>query len=135
MGKLRKKKPSEPEIPAASQADIAFLLLIFFIATTGFENELGLQVVLPGLGGKAVKVKRDNVLTIRATEGGGIFVEDAPTELRDLRSVLRGRLETNENLIISIETDGDAAYQRMIDVLDEVKASGAPRFSIKQYRG
>ena len=49
--------------------------------------------------------------------------------------MLKSRLESNDNLIISIETDGDAAYQRMIDVLDEVKASGAQRFSIKQHRG
>ncbi|MCK4415471.1 MAG: biopolymer transporter ExbD [Candidatus Eisenbacteria sp.] len=135
MARIKRPAQAPPEISQASTADIAFLLLIFFISTTVFEQEFGMQVLLPGLGGKSVKVKRDNVLTVRAGADGEIYVEDAPTALRELRGVLEGRLEANENLIISIETEGDAAYQRMIDVLDEVKAAGAERFSIKQFRG
>jgi biopolymer transport protein ExbD len=132
---MRRPAQTPPEISQASTADIAFLLLIFFISTTVFEQEFGMQVLLPGLGGKSVKVKRDNVLTVRAASDGAIYIEDAPTPLREVRGVLEGRLEANENLIISIETEGEAAYQRMIDVLDEVKAAGAERFSIKQFRG
>jgi len=135
MARMKRPAQAPPEISQASTADIAFLLLIFFISTTVFEQEFGMQVLLPGLGGKSVKVKRDNVLTVRAGADGEIYVEDAPTPLREVRGVLEGRLEANENLIISIETEGDAAYQRMIDVLDEVKAAGAERFSIKQFRG
>jgi len=135
VARLKRSKAGTPEIPQASTADIAFLLLIFFISTTVFEQEFGMQVGLPGMGGNAVRVKRDNVLTIRAAADGAIFVENDRVVVRDLKAMIKGRLAENENLIISIETDGEAAYQRMIDVLDEVKASGATRFSIKKYRG
>jgi biopolymer transport protein ExbD len=133
----RLKRPSQvpPEISQASTADIAFLLLIFFISTTVFEQEFGIPVVLPGLGGKAVKVKRENVLTVRAAADGSIYVDDAPVPLGQVRTMLETQLNENESLIISIETDPEAPYERMVDVLDEVKAAGAQRFSIKKYRG
>jgi biopolymer transport protein ExbD len=135
MPKLKRPNMVPPEISQASTADIAFLLLIFFISTTVFEQEFGMQVVLPGLGGKSVKVRRDNVLTIHAAADGAFYIEDAPIALREIRTRVEGELEGNDQLIISIETDGEAAYERMIDVLDEVKAAGAPRFSIKRHTG
>jgi len=135
MPKIKRPSNPPPEISQASTADIAFLLLIFFISTTVFEQEFGMQVVLPGLGGKATKVRPENVLKIRAAADGTIFVGDAPVALRNVEGMVETRLAENDQLIISIETDSDAAYERMIDVLDEVKAAGAPRFSIKRYRG
>jgi len=135
MAKIKRSKGVPPEISQASTADIAFLLLIFFISTTVFETEFGLSAVLPGLGGKAVKVKRDNVLTIRAAAGGEIYVDDAVVALREVRSIIKSGLEENENLVIVIETDGEARYGQMIDVLDEVKAAKARKFSFKRIRG
>lgn len=135
MAKLKRPNMTPPEISQASTADIAFLLLIFFISTTVFETEFGMQVVLPGLGGTPMKVKRENVLTVRATADGAVYVDDAPTALPEVRHVIKAQLEINPDLTVSIETDGDAAYERMVDVLDEVKAAKAQRFSIKRGRG
>ncbi len=135
MAKLKRPNMTPPEISQASTADIAFLLLIFFISTTVFETEFGMQVVLPGLGGTPMKVKRENVLTVRATADGAVFVDDAPTALPEVRNVIKAQLEKNPDLTVSIETDGNAAYERMVDVLDEVKAAKAQRFSIKKGRG
>lgn len=135
MAKLKRGNRASPEISQASTADIAFLLLIFFISTTVFETEFGIPLVLPGLGGQATKVKRDNVLTIRTDAAGQIFMNDNIVGLRELRGLVTEELSTNENLVISIETDSDAAYERMIDVLDEVKAAKAPSISIKKSRG
>jgi len=131
---MRIRRPRMPaaEIPQASQADIAFLLLIFFIATTEIGAEFGLQMILPGLGGKSAQVKRENVLTITADAAGGVYVRNEAIALRELRNVIEGELAGNPNLIVSIETDGDARYELMVDVLDEVKLAQAPRFSIKK---
>ncbi len=135
MAKLKRPNMTPPEISQASTADIAFLLLIFFISTTVFETEFGMQVVLPGLGGQPMKVKRENVLTLRATADGSVFMDDAPVALPNVRNLIEAELEGNPELTISIETDGNAAYERMVDVLDEVKAANAKRFSIKKGRG
>jgi biopolymer transport protein ExbD len=133
--KIRVSKKGPPEISQASTADIAFLLLIFFISTTVFETEFGIPMVLPAIGGESRKVKSDNVMKIRASANGGYTVDDTPTPLGQIRDIIKTSLAENENLIISIETDADAAYERMIDVLDEVKAAKAQRFTIKKRRG
>ena len=135
MAKLKHPNLPPPEISQASTADIAFLLLIFFISTTVFETEFGIPLLLPGLGGQSVKVKRKNVLTLRAAADGSVYVDDAPVGLRTIKGMLETELESNENLIISIETDSEAAYERMIDILDAVKAAKAKRISIKRSRG
>ena len=134
MPLMKRPKRVAPEISQASTADIAFLLLIFFIATTEVGAEFGLQMILPGLGGKPARVKRENVLTITTDASGGIFIDDRPVVLREIRTTIRGEIERNPNLIVSIETAADARYERMIDVLDEVKLAKAPRFSIKKGR-
>lgn len=135
MAKIKRPGAPPPEISQASLADIAFLLLLFFLATTTFENELGIPVMLPGMGGKAVKVKRENVVTIRAAADGSVYFEDVPVAMREVRARVKSELEANDQLIVTIETDGQSAYQHMVDVLDEVKAAGAPRFSIRKRVG
>jgi biopolymer transport protein ExbD len=135
MAKIKSTAKAPPEISQASTADIAFLLLIFFISTTVFETEFGIPLLLPGLGSNPVKVKRENVMTLRATADGSVLVDDQAISLRDVRPTVETSLRENENLTISIETDSDAAYERMIDILDEVKAAKAPSISIKKRRG
>ncbi|MBD3237507.1 MAG: biopolymer transporter ExbD [Candidatus Eisenbacteria bacterium] len=134
MPLMKRPRGTPPEISQASTADIAFLLLIFFIATTEVGAEFGLQMILPGLGGKPARVKRENVMTITTDGGGGIYIDDRPVALREIRTTIQGELESNPNLIVSIETAADARYEQMIDVLDEVKLAKAPRFSIKKAR-
>ncbi len=133
--KIKTSPKATPEISQASTADIAFLLLIFFISTTVFETEFGIPLQLPGLGGSTVRVKRDNVLTIKTDSSGTIYVDDTVYSLRQVKGLVEAEIEANENLIVSIETTSDAAYERMIDVLDEVKSAKAPRISIKKTRG
>ncbi len=129
---MRRPNMPPPEISQASTADIAFLLLIFFISTTVFETEFGMQLTLPGLGGERVKVARKNVLTIRAAADGSILIDDTPVTLRDVRARVKSEKEANPNLIVTIQTDGEAPYSRMIDVLDEVQMAGAERISIRK---
>ncbi len=136
--KIRVTKKEMPEISQASTSDIAFLLLIFFISTTVFETEFGMSMVLPRLGEAAKKVKSDNVLKIHASSDGSFYIGDkdgeVPVALGDVKKIVEDATAENEDLIISIETDADAAYERMIDVLDEVKAAKAKKYSIKKRR-
>ena len=75
MSRFKKKSKIEPKIPTASMADIAFLLLIYFLATTIFKMEEGLNVHLP----KAVtaeRVPRESVSHIWIDASGKISIDD-----------------------------------------------------------
>jgi biopolymer transport protein ExbD len=62
MALLQRKSKVSDEIPTASMADIAFLLLIFFLTTTVFEEEKGLPIVLPEAAAMEQAVSQKNII-------------------------------------------------------------------------
>jgi len=131
---IKRKTRVSDEIPAASMSDIAFLLLIFFIATTIFDVEQGIPLLLPGIGGKTTKVNPKNVMRITTDAAGQVYVDGNPVRLQDVEEMTRQRLAENPKTIVSIESDPDSRYDTMIQVLDEVKQAEAPVISLKLKR-
>ena len=124
------------DVPSASMADIAFLLLIFFISTTVFSLEEGLTLILPPRGGPKKEVNRKDVLVLFTDAQSRVFADDlAVAEIATLSNIVAARLRDNDKLIVSIETHPEARYQTMIRILDEVKEAEAPRISIKTAAG
>ena len=135
MKKLQASSRPTTEFSAASMSDIAFLLLIFFLVTTIFALEMGIPLILPGKTSDSVKMKRDNILVVKAHANGAVTVDDEKVQLANLRAVLERRLAQNEKLVVVIETHPDAEYGLMIDILDELKLAGARRISLKTMKG
>jgi biopolymer transport protein ExbD len=127
--KLREKKAKGAEIPTASMADIAFLLLIFFMVTTVFANEVGLQIMLPEKGAE-VKVKSENIQRIYVEEKGEIRLNGEPVNQDQLVDEVKKLLAENPKAIFSIKTHPDAQYQYMVNALDKLRLSDAERYSL-----
>ena len=130
MKKLSRSKATS-EISAASMSDIAFLLLIFFLVTTIFAVEMGIPLVLPGKQSKDVKVKRDNILEIKAHANGSITIANNPVTLDEVKPIVEDKLAENKKLIVVIVTHPDSEYGLMIDILDEIKLANARVISLK----
>lgn len=133
MARKRLQSRSRPstEISAASMSDIAFLLLIFFLVTTIFAVERGIPLLLPGQQSRNVKVKRKNILVIKAHANGSITIDKQLVSLRQIRPMVEQKLAENPKLIVVIETHPDSEYGLMIDILDELKLANARRISLK----
>lgn len=131
----RRKGRVSPEIPTASMADIAFLLIVFFLVTTSMNQDKGLSLQLPPMG-EGQEVRRQNILNVWIGENNKIafFENDELTEVPfpELRSRVAARLAANEKLILSLKADRGATYQVFVDVLDELKLTGATRISIAE---
>ncbi len=81
-------KRSAPEVNAGSMADIAFLLLIFFLVTTTIETDSGISRLLPPLDDtppEDVILKEKNIFTVLVNDAGNLLVEDEPMDIKDLR--------------------------------------------------
>jgi biopolymer transport protein ExbD len=124
---LRKKTTVDATIPTASMADIAFLLIIFFMTTTIFATEAGLTIVLPEP--ESVPVKSENILTVLVNKEGTVKIEEEVIPLDRLRAIIEEKLAANPNLIISLKTARQCRYGRMIEVFDQLKLANAPRIS------
>jgi biopolymer transport protein ExbD len=122
----------EAEIPTASMADIAFLLIIFFMTTTNFAREKGLKFVLPEKKDQPqeVKIKSENLLKISINDKGELFLNDEEARWDNLEREVKLRLEKNPNLIILIRTHRDAPYEYMIRAFDAVKAAGGKKVGL-----
>jgi len=135
MKNIRKKYTVEAEITPASLPDIAFLLLIFFIATTIFETERGIPLILPPAGKAKTKINRKNVLIINSDANDHIFLDEEPVQVAQIKGRVEERLKENDKLVISIESHPDSQYQTMVTILDEVKKAKATRISVRLFTG
>jgi biopolymer transport protein ExbD len=131
--KFRKKKRTPPEIPLSSTADVAFLLLVFFIATTVFAIDEGLPLILPPKGSEVVKVSAKNVSRIVAHENGSVTIDKEPVAVSDIKEIVIQKIAANDKLVISLETHPRCQYGVMVDVLDQLKLAKATRISLRLY--
>lgn len=122
-----------PEIPTASMADIAFLLIVFFLVTTTMNQDKGLSLHLPPVG-ETKEVQSKNILNvwINARDQLAFFENDqlTPIPSGQLQSQIKARMAENDKLIISVKTERGATYRTFVDVLDELKMAGATKISI-----
>lgn len=80
-------KRSAPEVNAGSMADIAFLLLIFFLVTTTIEVDSGINSKLPpDIPPPEVKIKQKNIFTVELNKNNQMLVEGDLMEIKDLKA-------------------------------------------------
>jgi len=132
---FKKRVKAPPDIPQASTADVAFLLLIFFISTTVFDVNQALTLILPPKGAKSVKVSIKNVARIVVYDSGTITIDGQPIALDRLEQEVQARIAANDKLVISLETAPKAPYGMMVSALDKIKLAQATRISLGLYAG
>lgn len=136
MALMRRKKNVSSEIPTASMADIAFLLLIFFLVTTVFDEEKGLEIVLPEAESE-VAVSQKNVVHLMVQADGlvqvkrGESVQVQTLRSQEIASIWRQAAASNPNLIAAVKTAPTAPYRYMVDVLDQLRLAGADKISLQ----
>ncbi len=140
-----------PEVNAGSMADIAFLLLIFFLVTTTIETNSGIPRTLPPIQDENVDppvIRQRNIFTVVVNRNDQLLVEDELMEIKDLRQAAidfldngggvneagescdycRGNRDTNssdhpEKAIISLQNDRETSYDTYLIVQNELTAA------------
>lgn len=142
MAMIRRNSKVEDKIPTSSMADIAFLLLVFFLTTTVFDEEQGLQVVLPEKGTESeVEVSPKNLIFYLIQADGSVVVRRGESQqeqrvtARQVEGIMRQALTANPNIIGVVQTSPQARYEDMVNVLDGIQSAGATRFSLQLLEG
>ena len=150
---MARKKRSMPGINSSSTADIAFMLLIFFLTTTSMDTDRGLARRLPNPPDPNVKqnddiiVKERNVLQVRLNKDNQLMVGSEYLDIKQLRAkakefvanpnndenlpekhlknipLLGGDCMITEKHVISVQNDVGTSYQAYIDVQNELVAA------------
>lgn len=144
------RRKGAPEVNAGSMADIAFLLLIFFLVTTTIETDAGLDRMLPPIEppDTDVIIKQKNIFTVNINKNGQLLVEEKLTDIQDLRAeaiafldnggspsgtpeycnYCKGKRDASssdnpQKAIISLKNDRETPYSTYITVQNELVAA------------
>ena len=123
------------EVNSSSMADIAFLLLIFFLVTTTIASDKGIPMVLPPKSDvqDEIKLKDKNIFKVLINSKDQLLVEGEPMEVEDIKKNCKKFLsnrgkdpsssESPQKAVVSIKADRGTTYEKYLTVLDELTAS------------
>ncbi|MEX0680164.1 MAG: biopolymer transporter ExbD [Balneolales bacterium] len=132
---LNKRKREVAEVPQAGMADIAFLLLIFFLVVTTIDVDTGIGMQLPpppDPDQEPPPIRERNLMNILVNAQGLILINEEPANLQNVRQLVMDFVdnvnraqdpnlsESPQQAIVSIKTDRQTRYEIYIDMLDEV---------------
>ncbi len=131
--KLRKDE-RKTEIPTASMADIAFLLIVFFMVTSVFSVTRGLEFQLPkNDDNQQQDTSQEEAIHVHILPAGQncIFeVDQQDMSLSEISIYIEPKLARNPNKFVIIDPDADAPYRCMVDAFDELKQAQVKNISI-----
>ena len=126
---ILKRKRKVDEVNSSSMADIAFLLLVFFLVTTTISLDKGISLILPAEGNE-LEVNRKNITSILVNDKGKVLMDDQPTKINQIKSKAMKKIASNNNIIFSVTTHKNTKFDDYILVLDQLKQANATKISI-----
>jgi len=127
-GGFKRKSKVSGEIPSSSMADIAFLLLVFFMVTTVFRKEKKRDIQwVNAEATQKIDEKRKNVLHIWVEKDGSVYINDQLIPDTEIANIVRPLYAENRELVIAIRGDRDVPYAKINTITKQLQAAGAVR--------
>ena len=127
----QKRRFKGGEIPTSSMADIAFLLLIFFLVTTTIDMDKGRGMVLPAEG-EEMEINKKNILNCLINSTGNVLLGGEAVDIKNLAKAVRQKIAQNDKLVISVKAHNASRYEDYVRVIDQLKQANATRISIAE---
>jgi len=121
------------EVNMTPMIDMVFILLIFFLVTTSFVKETGVEVNRPSAD-TAVRQERGSIL-IAITVKGDIWMENRPVDVRAVRANVERAHAENPEAAVVITADKGSTTGLLIQVMDQVRLAGVSNISIAATQG
>ncbi|HKK70476.1 MAG TPA: biopolymer transporter ExbD [Candidatus Krumholzibacteria bacterium] len=131
--KIKKFRRPTEEMNMSSIADIVFLLLIYFMVVTVFQQDIGMPFVLPAAAEQeeTVQIKESNTASLQVTASNIVLLDDQPMAINGIKNELERRLLENPKLVVIVENHPMSDYGVFAAVLDEVRLAKCRKVAIK----
>jgi biopolymer transport protein ExbD len=133
MARKVRDEGEDAAIDMTPMLDIVFIMLIFFIVTTVFVKEAGIEVNKPGAS-QAVLPKNANIF-IAITKDGDVWMDKREIKVDSIRANIERLISEQPTDVVIIQADEDAEHGVVIKVMDQIKAAGIDRISIAALGG
>lgn len=128
MARKIREEGEDAQIDMTPMLDIVFIMLIFFIVTTVFVKQAGIEVNKPDAN-QAIKPKNANIF-IAITADGDVWMDKREVEVESVRANIERLLAEQPTDIVIIQADEESEHGVVIKVMDQVKAAGINRISV-----
>ena len=129
MRRRIRKKNEESEINITPMLDIVFIMLIFFIVTTSFVKEISIDVNRPAKS-PIKEQKKSEVISVRISGEGQIFVQDRLITLDAVRANIESNLALKPQASVVVVSDREADAGFLVKVIDQSRLAGARNISL-----
>jgi biopolymer transport protein ExbD len=119
----------EAEINITPMLDVVFIMLIFFIVTTSFVKEIGIDVNRPS-NAPVKEQKISEVIAIRIDELGQISVQNRSVDVRAVRANVESALATKPEASVVVISHRDSDAGVLVQVIDQARVAGADKVSL-----
>ena len=127
---LRKRLRPQAEVPTSSMADIAFLLIVFFMLTAVFATTEGLQFQYPEDDPTQLDAQPEEAIHIKIMAEGNYVVDKTPMSEAELGGYVQAKMEQSPEKPVIIQTAAEVPYFVMIDIFDLLKYLEVENISI-----
>ena len=128
MARNRNREEEDAAIDMTPMLDIVFIMLIFFIVTTSFVKEAGIQVNKPEANQANKEPSANIFIAIRDT--GEIGMDKRQVEVERVAANLERMLAEQPTDLVVIQADKEAEHGRVVEVMDQIKEAGIDKISI-----
>jgi biopolymer transport protein ExbD len=123
------RKREEAEINITPMLDVVFILLIFFIVTTSFVSEFGVDVDRP-TNEPIQEQDQDQIIAVRIDENDQIFVQERLVDVRAVRANIESGLALQPAAAVVVIADRLADAGLLVRVVDQARVAGAQNVSL-----
>ena len=128
LGSVTNSTPSSEGPNVAPLIDIVFILLIFFVVTTTFARDLGVDVERPSAG--SASEQPANIVRVAIGRGGELAVDGRATSTWRLGAEVEDRLIHNPDKSVLVVADRSIDAKTLVDVMDTCRQAGARQVAI-----
>ena len=125
----RRRAAEEVDINITPMLDIVFILLIFFIVTTSFVKEFGVDMNRPSKS-PVTEEKRSEVIAVRINPAAQVFVDDRLVEMDAVRANIETGLARKPDASVVVIADRLADAGLLVRVVDQARVAGAQNVSL-----
>lgn len=128
MARKRLREEEDAAIDMTPMLDIVFIMLIFFIVTTSFVKEAGIDVHRPEASQATDKPSANIFIAVR--ENGEVWMDRRQVDVERVAANLERLLAEQPTDMVVIQADEGARHGVVVQVMDQIKEAGIPQISI-----
>ena len=128
MRRRRTQNDEETAIDMTPMLDIVFIMLIFFIVTTSFVKEAGVDINRPAAStGKKTDSKS---LVVAITKDGAVYIDGSQIDVQAVRPLVESLRAQDPESAVMVQADDASRTGALIQVMDQIRAAGVTKISV-----